>query len=142
MRNEPDLITSKLAALQLYQLSLPIPAGPRGSYNRSAARKGELLFAGKARCATCHVPPLYTEPGWNLHTPEEIGVDNFQAARSPTDGYRTSPLRGLWTHAKGGFYHDGRFRELIDVVNHYDSFFTLGLSDGEKRDLVEFLKSL
>jgi hypothetical protein len=142
VRNDPDLITSKLAALQLYQLALPVPAGPKGSYNRSAAKRGGQLFAGKAQCATCHVPPLYTEPGWNLHTPEEIGIDGFQAARSPTDGYRTSPLRGLWTHAKGGFYHDGRFPELIDVVNHYDAFLTLGLSDGEKRDLVEFLKSL
>lgn len=142
VRNEPDLITSKLPALQLYQLSLPVPAAPRGSYSRSAAQSGERLFAGKARCATCHVPPLYTEPGWNLHTPEEIGIDDFQSSRSPTDGYRTAPLRGLWTHTKGGFYHDGRFAELIDVVNHYDSLLTLGLSDSEKRDLVEFLKSL
>lgn len=142
VRNEPDLITPKLAALQLYQLALPVPAGPRGSYSRSAAKRGERLFAGKARCATCHVPPLYTEPGWNLHTPEEIGIDDFQSSRSPTDRYRTSPLRGLWTHAKGGFYHDGRFPQLIDVVNHYDSLFMLGLTESEKQDLIEFLKSL
>ena len=72
------------------------------------------MFAanGKARCATCHVPPLYTEPGFNLHTPEEIGIDAFQASALPTDGYRTTPLRGLWTHTKGGFYHDGRFANL------------------------------
>lgn len=142
VRNDPDLVTPKLAALQLYQLALPVPAAPRSGYSRSAAKKGERLFAGKAKCATCHVPPLYTEPGWNLHSPDEIGIDDFQAARSPTDGYRTSPLRGLWTHAKGGFYHDGRFPRLIDVVNHYDNFLTLGLTDAEKGDLVEFLKSL
>jgi cytochrome c5 len=142
VRNEPDLVTPRLAALQLYQLALPVPAGPRGSYNRSAAKRGEALFAGKAQCAACHVPPLYTEPGWNLHTPEEIGIDDFQSSRSPTDRYRTSPLRGLWTHAKGGFYHDGRFAELSDVINHYDAFLGLGLTDSEKLDLIDFLKSL
>jgi hypothetical protein len=142
VRNDPDLVTPKLAALQLYQLSLPVPEASRSSYSRSAAKRGEQLFVGKARCAACHVPPLYTEPGWNLHTADEIGIDDFQSSRSPTGGYRTSPLRGLWTHTKGGFYHDGRFPELIDVVNHYNGFLTLGLSEVEKRDLVEFLKSL
>lgn len=42
---------------------------------------------------------------------------------------------------KGGFYHDGRFATLLDVVNHYDNHFHLGLSNPEKADLVEFLKS-
>ena len=89
---------------------------PRGPSIRSAFERGKVLFEGKARCATCHVPPLYTEPGHNLHTPAEIGVDGFQADRSPTHAYRTAPLRGLWTHQKGGFYHDGRFATLRDVV--------------------------
>jgi hypothetical protein len=36
-------------------------------------------------------PPLFTEPGWNLHTPAEVGVDDFQAKRSPGEqGYRTA----------------------------------------------------
>jgi len=77
-----------------------------------------------------------------MHTGEEIGIDNFQADRGPDHRYRTSPLKALWTHTKGGFYHDGRFATLLDVVAHYDSVFTLGLSDGERRDLVEYLKSL
>ena len=91
---------------------------------RARPRRGKALFAadGKARCASCHVPPLYTEPGFNLHAPEEIGIDAFQAQRGPEDGYRTTPLRGLWTHTKGGFYHDGRFATLRDVVDHYDAF--------------------
>jgi cytochrome c peroxidase len=93
-------------------------------------------------CARCHVPPLYTEPGWNRHTPAEIGIDSFQADRSPDGVYRTTPLKGLWTHMKGGFYHDGRFATLLDVVNHYDAHFALSLAEREKRDLVEFLKSL
>jgi len=144
VRHDPDLVTPKLAALHFYQLALPAPAPPRGSFDRRAAERGEALFAsdGKARCATCHVPPLFTEPGWNLHTPDEIGIDDFQASRSPDERYRTAPLKGLWTHTKGGFYHDGRFETLMDVVEHYDSFQHLGLSDREKRDLVEYLKSL
>jgi cytochrome c peroxidase len=88
------------------------------------------------------VPPLFTEPGWNLHTPAEIGIDHFQADRSPTHRYRTTPLKGLWAHQKGGFYHDGRFATLGAVVDHYDRFFELGLTPREKRDLVQYLKSL
>jgi len=142
VRNEPDLITKKLPALHHYQLSLEAPRPSRWSYNRWAARRGQKLFNGRAECSTCHVPPLFTEPGYNLHTPEEIGIDDFQAMRSPTEKYRTTPLKGLWTHTKGGFYHDGRFEKLIDVVNHYDNHFSLNLSEREKYYIVEYLKSL
>jgi mono/diheme cytochrome c family protein len=137
-----DLITPKLPALHAYQISLLAPLPPDGSFDPAAAARGDTLFEGKAQCASCHVPPLYTEPGWNLHMPEEMGIDSFQADRSPDLRYRTSPLKGLWTHTKGGFYHDGRFATLIDVVNHYDTLFSLGLTDSEKSDLVEYLKSL
>ena len=144
IRSDVDLITPKLPALHAYQLSLLAPLPPKGSFDVAAAARGQALFAadGKAECATCHVPPLFTEPGWNLHTPEEMGIDSFQADRSPDLMYRTAPLKGLWTHTKGGFYHDGRFATLLDVVNHYDTLFSLELTDGEKSDLVEYLKSL
>ena len=88
------------------------------------------------------MPPLFTEPGNNLHAPSEIGVDSFQADRSPTHMYRTAPLAGLWSHQKGGFYHDGRFATLMDVVNHYNAFFKLNLNDSEKNDLIEYLKGI
>jgi hypothetical protein len=140
--NSPDLITPKLAALHFYQLALAAPAPPAGSFDPAAAARGAKLFRAKAECATCHVPPLFTEPGWNLHTPAEIGIDRFQADRSPTHRYRTTPLKGLWAHEKGGFYHDGRFATLGDVVDHYNRFFKLRLTSGEKRDLVQYLKSL
>jgi len=141
-RGTPDKVTAKLAALHFYQLAIPAPRPPAGSFDTSAFERGKVLFEGKARCATCHVPPLYTEPGHNLHTPAEIGVDGFQADRSPTHAYRTAPLRGLWTHQKGGFYHDGRFATLRDVVNHYDAFFRLGLTEPEKSDLIQHLLGL
>ena len=142
VRGTPDLITAKLAALHLYQLAIPAPRPPDGSFNRAAATRGEAVFRTTGRCATCHVPPLFTEPGWNMHTAAEIGIDDFQAKRSPDERYRTAPLKGLWAHAKGGFYHDGRFATLRDVVEHYDNFFRLRLSDDQKTDLVEYLKSL
>jgi cytochrome c peroxidase len=77
-----------------------------------------------------------------MHTGSEIGIDDFQAKRSPDERYRTTPLRGLWTHMKGGFYHDGRFATLKDVVEHYNAHFKLKLTDAEVNDLVEYLKSL
>jgi hypothetical protein len=142
VRNEPDLITSKLPALHFYQLAIPAPRPPAGSFDPSAAARGSQLFSGKAQCASCHVPPLYTEPGWNTHTAAEIGIDDFQASRDPDHRYRTTPLAGLWAHQKGGFYHDGRFATLPDVIQHYTSTFALQLTDSEVSDLTEFLKSL
>lgn len=142
VRNTPDLITSKLAALQFYQLTIPAPKPPASSFNTTAAVRGEVVFNGKAKCVTCHVPPIYTEPGWNMHTPEEIGIDAFQANRSPDKRYRTTPLGGLFAREKGGFYHDGRFATLRDVVSHYDAHFGLALTEQEIQDLIEFLKSI
>ena len=142
VRSQPDLITAKLPALHFYQLAIPAPRPPAGSFDAAAASRGQQLFAGKARCASCHVPPLYTEPGWNTHTAAEIGIDDFQSGRDPDHRYRTTPLAGLWTHGKGGYYHDGRFTTLPDVIRHYDSAFGLGLADVEVSDLAEFLKSL
>jgi hypothetical protein len=142
VRATPDLITSKLAPLHFYQLSIPVPTPSKGSFDKDAAARGQAIFAGKAQCATCHVPPLFTEPGWNMHKASEIGIDDFQAKRSPDEAYRTAPLKGIWTHQKGGFYHDGRFASLRDVVDHYDKFFKLSLAEQEKTDLIEYLKSL
>jgi hypothetical protein len=141
-RGTPDRITSKLAALHFYQLSIPAPKAPAGSYDKAAFQRGEAIFNGPAKCATCHIPPLFTEPGENLHTPDEVGVDSFQADRSPTHKYRTAPLAGLWTHQKGGFYHDGRFATLADVVDHYDGHLKLNLSSDQKKDLIEYLKGI
>jgi cytochrome c5 len=142
VRNVPDLITPKLPALHFYQLAIPAPTPPAGSFDAAAAARGAVVFSGQAKCSTCHVPPIFTEPGWNMHTAAEIGIDDFQAKRSPDERYRTSPLKGLWTHQKGGFYHDGRFATLRDVIEHYNTFLGTGLSEQQKLDLVEYLKSL
>ena len=143
VRAPVDQITAKLGPLHFYQLAIASPASPAANNPLNFdSRRGQVLFTGKAQCARCHVPPLYTEPGYNLHSGAEIGIDNFQADRSPTHMYRTAPLKGLWTHTKGGFFHDGRFGTLQEVVEHYDNFLKTGLSFDEKHDLVEFLKTL
>lgn len=145
---QEDLITPKLGPLHFYQLALKTPAPPAGSFDAAKAASGKAVFAGKAKCATCHVPPLFTEPGWAMHTAEELAIDDFQAKRSPDERYRTAPLKGLWTHMKRGFYHDGRFATLLDVVDHYDvngvgnGGKPLELTDEEKAAIVEYLKSL
>ncbi len=144
-QDQDDRITAKLPALHFYQLSLPTPKPPAGSFDQTAARNGEKIFNGNARCGTCHVPPLFTEPGWNTHKAEEIGIDDFQAKRSPDGSYRTAPLRALWDTKKihkGGFYHDGRFATLEEVVAHYDRHFDLKLTDKERKELIEYLKSI
>jgi hypothetical protein len=140
--NNSDLITAKLPALHFYQLSIPVPVPLHSSFDHTAADRGRELFTGKAKCSTCHVQPAFTEPGWNMHRASEVCVDDFQANRAPDHAYRTTPLNGLWTHMKGGFYHDGRFATLDEVVNHYDTCFNLGLTTREQRDVVEYMKSL
>ncbi len=138
---DDDLITSKLAALQLYQLSIPAP-NPTVPFDKAAAARGDELFSGKAGCNNCHAEPLWTEPGWNLHPPSDVCIDSFQANRGPDMRYRPSPIGVLSTHFTGGFYHDGRFADLHAVVNHYDRCMNLGLTDSEKGDLIQYLLSL
>ncbi|MBZ0156637.1 MAG: hypothetical protein K8I29_10585 [Alphaproteobacteria bacterium] len=147
-----DRITKKLPGLHLYQLSLPSPTPVAGEdFDADAAARGEDLFNGKAGCNSCHIPPLWTEPGWNAHTPDEMKIDSFQADRSPDGVYKTANLSGLFVRElgrfmkpdnKGRFYHDGRFATLSDAVESYNTRFDLGLSSRERDDLVEYLKSL
>ena len=149
---EDDLITKKLPALQFYQLAIPAPTPQAGvDFDPAAAKRGDELFSGKAKCNDCHVDPLWTEPGWNLHKPSEIGLDSFQADRAPDHTYKTSNLAGIFVREnglfmrpanKGRYFHDGRFKTLKDVMDHYNVLFNLGLTEQEKRDVIEYLKSL
>lgn len=137
----PDLVTKKLPALKKYQLSLQTPPAPPGSFDPVAAAAGEALFNGAADCARCHIPPLFTDVNLNrLHSAEEIGQDPAYAARTTTGMYRTTPLRALWQHPP--YFHDGSAATLLDVVNHYNGHFNLGLTDQQKAELAEYLKSL
>jgi len=139
---DDDQITKTLSDLQFYQLAISSPQPPAGSFDPAAAARGDELFSGKAKCNNCHVEPLWTDPGWNMHQPNEICIDSFQADRAPDHRYRTSPIGAVFAHLKGGFYHDGRFPSLAAVVNHYDTCMNLNLLPGEKGDLINYLLSL
>jgi mono/diheme cytochrome c family protein len=143
----PDLVTPKLPALLEYQLSLRAPEPPPGSFDRAAARRGKRLFRKEAGCATCHQSPRFTDVLSAprafrplLHDPAEVGADPRYAARSATRKLRTTPLRGLLQHPP--YFHDGSAPDLLAVVNHYNTQFRLNLTDAQKADLVEYLKSL
>jgi mono/diheme cytochrome c family protein len=139
-----DLISSKLPGLQAYQLTLPPPAPPAGSFDAAAAVRGQAVFA--AKCATCHSGPDFTDANTRLHPPsdsvaepEPNGAPSY-ASRSATKQYRTAPLKGLWQHPP--YFHNGTAATLEDVVNTYDTKRALGLTTDQKTDLVQYLKSL
>ena len=138
--NPPDMVESKLAALEAYQLSLASPPPPAGSFDAAAATRGQAVFAGAGQCAGCHVGSTLTDANSTLHQPSEIPTDPTHAERSATKMYRTTPLRGLWAHAP--YFHDGSAATLQDVVQRYDQAFSLGLTSDQMADLVEYLKSL
>lgn len=147
VKQTPDLVTPKLPALLQYQLGLPKPPSPAGSFDQAAAQRGQEVFNDAGGCARCHKPPLFTDvlsgPDPKvpfLHSPFEVGTDPAYANRSATKQYRTTPLRALWQHAP--YFHDGSAPDLLAVVNHYNGLFSLGLSDRQKADLVEYLKTL
>ncbi len=147
IRQTPDLVTPKLAALLDYQLSLDTPRPPKHSFNRLAAFRGARVFRNEGDCARCHRGDTFTDvrrgPNPNvpfLHDPTEVGTEPVYASRSATGKYRTTPLRALWQHAP--YFHDGSAPDLPAVVEHYNTRFGLNLTERQKADLVEFLKSL
>src|SRR5438093_1538436 len=142
IQQTPDRVTPVLPVLRAYQLSLNTPPPREGSFDPAAAERGKQLFDATARCATCHIPSLaFTDVNLGiLHEPSETGMDPVRAMRLKNHKYRTTPLRALGQHPP--YFHDGSAATLLDVVEHYDRFFGLGLSPQEKKDLVEYLKSL
>ncbi|MBA3819569.1 MAG: c-type cytochrome [Deltaproteobacteria bacterium] len=139
IRQEPDRVTPMLPALRDYQFSLVAPPPPAGSFDAAAAARGQLVFAGKAQCASCHAGASFTDAP-TLHAPEETGMDANEARRSATGKYRTTPLRGAWQHPP--YFHDGSAATLADVVVHYDGVLGLQLTPPERADLEQYLRSL
>jgi len=142
-RENDDLVTDKLAALQAYQFSIDAPAGPEGTYNADKAAQGKILFNNKAQCATCHSGPRFTdvtEAGFLHPQSASVAVDKDYVNRSATKKWRVSPLKGIWFHPP--YFHDGSAATLSDVVERYNSQLNLGLTADEKANLTEYLKSL
>jgi mono/diheme cytochrome c family protein len=136
-----DQVTDKLPSLQAYQLSIPAPPPPAGSFDAAAAQRGQALFANS--CARCHSGPTFTDANARLHPPSDSMAEPetpSYASRSATKQYRTAPLKGIWQHPP--YFHDGSAATLEDVVNTYDARLSLGLTPAQKADLVQYLKSL
>ena len=138
-----DQVTSKLPALQAYQLSIAAPAAPAGSFDPAAAARGQQVFAGAGGCATCHSGGLFTDANSMLHPPADSMAEPetpSYASRSASKLYRTSPLKGIWQHPP--YFHDGSAATLEDVVATYNTRRSLGLTAQQSADLVQYLKSL
>jgi mono/diheme cytochrome c family protein len=146
VQNPPDMISSKLEALEAYQLSLQAPDPSAGSFDPSAAQRGREIFEGAGTCATCHSGTLLTDANERLHDPSQVvsepepnGVPSY-ASRSATKQYRTTPLRGLLLHPP--YFHNGIAATLDAVVDLYNTRKGLNLTAEQQADLVEYLKSL
>src|SRR5436309_3299116 len=136
---QPDLVTPQLPVLRRYQFTLDPPAPPPGSFDPAAAERGKVVFNQAGRCASCHIPPTYTDAPL-LHTPAATGSDPVLAGRGTTGRYRTTPLRGASPHPP--YFHDRSAATLADVVVHYNTTLRLGLTAQQQADLVQFLRSL
>jgi cytochrome c peroxidase len=96
--------------------------------------RGEQLFHGKAKCATCHPAPFYTDN--QMH---DLCLEEFGAGRA-TGWVKTFPLRGIKDSPP--YLHDGRLPTLEDTVEFFNLVFQLQLNRQEKVDLVAFLRTL
>jgi hypothetical protein len=133
-----------------------------------AVTRGKAMFEGQAKCSTCHSGPSFTDVNtFGLHpASDSVALDKNYIKFSATKQWRTTPLRGIWMHPP--YLHDGsgalnrttgkcmdgsdigslaaatdRVRQdLACVVNRYNAERKLGLTDAQRVDLVEYLKSI
>ncbi len=107
-----------------------------------AEKRGEALFSGKAKCATCHPAPYYTDNSMhNLRTERFFKPVTVLGRTAHTDGpIKTFTLRGIKDSPP--YLHDGRLLTLEDVVEFFNLVLETKLTDDEKKDLVAFLMCL
>jgi cytochrome c peroxidase len=131
------------------QALLDFPPAPKldvfGKLNATASeseKRGEAVFHGKARCATCHPAPYYTDNTMhNLKTERFFKPNTVLGRTGNMDGpIKTFPLRGIKDSPP--YLHDGRLLTLEDVVEFFNLVLETKLTDEEKKDLVAFLKCL
>jgi cytochrome c peroxidase len=105
-------------------------------------KRGEVLFNNKARCATCHPAPYYTDNLMhNLKTERFFKPILVNGRMANMDGpIKTFPLRGIKDSPP--YLHDGRLLTLEDVVEFFNLVTETKLTEDEKKDLVAFLKCL
>ena len=133
-----------------FQELLDFPPAPKlkidGKLDRRKATEAEIrgqeLFFGKADCASCHVPPFYTDNlVHNLQTERFFKSRVINNHTAIGDGpIKTFPLRGIKDTPP--YLHDGRLLTLDDTVEFFNLILELKLSEQEKRDLVAFMRQL
>lgn len=141
---------SEVHAMGEFQSLLDFPPAPKldvfGKLNPALASEAELrgqaVFFGKGQCATCHVPPYYTDNLMHNLRAERFYQEQDQNGRwASADGpIKTFPLRGVKDSPP--YLHDNRLLTLEDAVEFFNLVLGSGLSDQEKGDLVSFLRVL
>jgi YVTN family beta-propeller protein len=142
--------------------AVPFPQNPNLSADGSltaAQQHGQQLFG--AHCATCHAGAYLTDSGQGnptldpsgtilLHNigtcntgpfPDVPAPDEFDTATHQMHtacDFDTPTLRGIFSTAP--YFHDGTAATLRDVLDRLPA--AAGLSDGDKNDLVEYVKTL
>ena len=153
-------------AISAFERTLVTPDSPYDRYMMGqknaltpSQKRGFALFRGKARCAICHNGALLSDFGYhNLGVPQtgplRVDVGRYAVTHELTDKgkFRTPTLRNVALTAP--YMHDGSLRTLEDVVDFYNRgggkspyvkdalIVPLHLTAPEKKDLVDFLKSL
>ena len=133
------------------QKLLDFPPAPKlrvadGKLNPATASESELrgqeVFFGKGQCATCHLPPYYTDNSMHdLHTERFFKQELVDGMVMAGDGpIKTFPLRGIKDSPP--YLHDGRLLTLDDTVEFFNLVLETKLTDAEKRDVVAFLRAL
>jgi cytochrome c peroxidase len=107
-----------------------------------AELRGQEIFFGKGQCATCHVPPYYTDNLMHNLKVERfykpVMINNMMAS---ADGpIKTFPLRGIKDSPP--YLHDERLMTLDDTVEFFNLVLGTKLTQPEKQDLVLFLRAL
>ncbi|MDP1580401.1 MAG: cytochrome B6 [Candidatus Didemnitutus sp.] len=104
--------------------------------------RGRDLFFGKAQCATCHVPPYYTDNTMHdLQTGRFFAPAPVRGAMLMADGpIKTFPLRGIKDSPP--YLHDGRLLTLADTIEFFNLILGTQLTPDEKSDLEAFLRVL
>jgi cytochrome c peroxidase len=121
------------------------------------AKRGFALFTGKAQCVLCHQAPNFTDDGFHNiglegnGEEEDVGRYAHKKVAVLKGAFKTPTLRDI--DATAPYMHNGRYRTLEEVVDHYDrggdvrgnlsaNIHPLDLAPAEKADLVAFMKSL
>ena len=108
----------------------------------AAELHGQAVFFGKGNCASCHVPPYYTDNlMYNLRTERFYKPVMINGEMASADGpIKTFPLRGIKDSPP--YLHDGRLLTLDDTVDFFNLILGTQLTRQEKHDLVLFLGTL